>query len=189
MEVWKIQKALYLLSPGDICLFNAYAFEVGQEADFARFTKAGLGYETEIKRSLADFRADFKKAGKHEEIASGKGNQNYFSFCFSSKELAEAAFPDIPTLYGIFYAEEKVAQVWDGERARWALRTSITCDRFPSKIHDRRMDWKWIAFRAGQSYKSKVCNALRWPDAVEPSSPPWRRMRFDPKDIPQEEPT
>lgn len=37
-------------------------------------------YEIEVKRSFSDFKADFKKIKKHENMASDKGLANYFWF-------------------------------------------------------------------------------------------------------------
>lgn len=37
-------------------------------------------YEIEVKRSYSDFKADFKKVKKHENMATDKGLANYFWF-------------------------------------------------------------------------------------------------------------
>jgi hypothetical protein len=43
------------------------------ECDIISVTKDNYTYEYEIKVSLADFKADFRKVKKHEWLASGKG--------------------------------------------------------------------------------------------------------------------
>jgi len=198
IEVWKIQKALYeLYGSGSICLANAHVFCTGLEADFACITKAGYGYEFEIKRSYADFKNDFKKgdyaldveamaAGdytknikrtKHDVITQGGGKQNYFSFCFDSKALAEKCLPEVPAKYGVIYAYETISRIYERPEDhqppyRWASYAHVQHMRMPEKIHDNKMDWKHIAFRVGMSYKSKVFTRLKWPEVPAPR-PSW----------------
>lgn len=48
---------------------NLYVFE--WESDFLLKTKSGYWYEAEIKISLSDFKADFKKKEKHQILENG----------------------------------------------------------------------------------------------------------------------
>ena len=48
---------------------NLYVFD--WESDFLLKTKSGYWYEAEIKISLADFKADFKKREKHQILENG----------------------------------------------------------------------------------------------------------------------
>ena len=48
---------------------NLYVF--GWESDFLLKTKSGYWYEAEIKISLSDFKADFKKKEKHQILENG----------------------------------------------------------------------------------------------------------------------
>lgn len=188
IEAWKIQKALYdIYGQGAVCVANAHMFRTGLEADFACVTKAGYGYEYEIKRSYADFKNDFKKGTKHEDIAKGLGLQNYFTFCFSTHGLAQKCLPEVPALYGVMYAEERVRRYYTTTEEYYANRhaaiTTVAHLRGATKLHDNKMDWKHVAFRVGMSYKSKVFTRLKWPDAPPPDKPEWRKMHFNPADL------
>lgn len=168
ISVQYIQKALYLSYYKHICLANAHLFRnttihSGPESDFAFITKAGYGYEVEIKKTYKDFRRDFKnKAYKHELIAKEKGLQNYFSFCFDGKELMEKCLPEIPTKYGVCYAYEYVNQKnYKHEKERDVV-ILIAWNRKPQILHKNKMDWQYIAMRVAVSYKTKVFEKLKW---------------------------
>ncbi len=65
-----IQKPLLELRH-DYQLCNSYVF--GWESDYFGLTKSGYAIEIEIKISLSDFRADFKKQEKHIQLQNPAG--------------------------------------------------------------------------------------------------------------------
>lgn len=140
----QIQKCLYRTFGKHIIFLNAFVFSMWYESDFAYFTKAGYGYEVEIKRSYQDFKADFSKGNKHQDMQSGKGKQNYFSFCFADKALSDQCLKEIPEKYGVYYVGNFF----------------IECIRPPQKLHTNRMDWKDIVVRLSSSYKTKIHRVL-----------------------------
>lgn len=79
----EIQKAIYdLYKTKGYKYFSLNTFGQGIfEADFlAIHPKEDFCVEFEIKRSKADFQADFKKKNKHELLKSGKWISNQFYF-------------------------------------------------------------------------------------------------------------
>lgn len=76
---WMISTVRYtVLAPN---VYTAY----GSEMDLFGLRKSGYCDEIEIKTTLSDFKADFKKTGKHgmnkhASLANGTEMANYFSF-------------------------------------------------------------------------------------------------------------
>jgi len=74
------------------------------EMDIFALRKSGFLDEIEIKLSVADYKADFKKRAnrflsKHEAIASGKRCCNYFSFLIPENIESKIDVPDYAGLY------------------------------------------------------------------------------------------
>jgi len=153
MEVRDIQQILYNTFAQHIIVVNSFIFDGRFETDFAYVTDSGFGYEIEIKRSVGDFRNDFNKAThwkryKHKYIQAGRGRQNYFSFCFESKELAEACLSEVPKQYGVYFVSK-------GQVYSWALRN-------PTRLHSRKMDWYKITKKIAASYKTRFFREDYW---------------------------
>lgn len=76
------------------------------EFDLLCIRRSGFIDEVEIKRTVSDFRADFKKRGKyhlkkHELLEAGKTPANYFWFLMTD-ELASKVSAEIPDHAGIY---------------------------------------------------------------------------------------
>lgn len=109
----------------------------GWESDLVAIRKSGFLDEIEIKRTLADFRADFKKADyhgarkKHSMLANGELLPNYFYF-YTTDELYEQIKDEIPDHAGaiVFMSQ------WNGwNRCQEAKKA-------PRLHDDRRMQEK-----------------------------------------------
>jgi hypothetical protein len=87
--------------------------------DLIGIRKSGFADEIEIKTSVADFKADFKKSLpgrycqethkklnilKHEELKSGNLDCNYFSFLVPVEIADKCEIPDYAGLY-VYYGE------------------------------------------------------------------------------------
>ncbi len=71
MTAKQIESRLYSFFPiGQYMYHFANVYLYSWESDFFCLSKSGYAYEIEIKVSLADFRADFKKIGKHRLLSS-----------------------------------------------------------------------------------------------------------------------
>ena len=143
LTVFDIQYSLYMQNERHIVLKNSYIFCKTfrrYESDFAYITKAGYSHEIEIKRTYKDFLADFKKYGKHEDLKKGTCKQNYFSFCFFNKELADRCLPEIPKKYGVCYFGN----------------STINWIKAPDLLIKKTMDWRQIALRMAETYKTNV---------------------------------
>lgn len=66
----------------DIMIPNLSWGLLDYEADFVVLSKSGYLTEVEIKRSFADFKADFKKAHKHDDE-----RVYYFYYCVPEKYM------------------------------------------------------------------------------------------------------
>ena len=80
---------------GSYYKFRNFYYCYQYEADLMIISKARYATEIEVKTSLADWRADFKK-GKHQEHKFIK----YFYYAVPA-ELVDKAPPEIPEQYGI----------------------------------------------------------------------------------------
>ncbi len=106
----EIQRALNLeyLSNPKFLVHNLYVF--GWESDYLAKTAAGYWYEVEIKISLADFKADFKKTDKHNALRNRgwvgrEAVPNYFSYCVP-KPLMDKVRPLLPDYAGLIGVSE-----------------------------------------------------------------------------------
>ena len=105
-----IQRALdsEFLSNPKFLIHNLYVF--AWESDYLAKTKAGYWYEVEIKISLSDFKADFKKTHRHYALKKrgwvGKDAvPNYFSYCVP-KPLMDKVRPLVPDYAGLIGVNE-----------------------------------------------------------------------------------
>ena len=105
-----IQRALNLeyLSNPKYLIHNLYVFK--WESDYLAKTVAGYWYEVEIKISLADFKADFKKFDRHNALRNRgwvgrEAVPNYFSYCVP-KPLVEKVLPLVPAYAGLIGVNE-----------------------------------------------------------------------------------
>jgi hypothetical protein len=86
---------------------NCYlAWSDFSEFDLLCIRRSGFVDEVEIKRSVSDFRADFKKTSrghlnKHKQLAAGNTPANYFWFLMT-EELADKVEHEIPDHCGIY---------------------------------------------------------------------------------------
>ena len=100
---------------------NLYLGWCGGEMDIFGLRKSGFIDEIEIKRSVSDFRADFKKTiilreeceahfpggmttrpvdvPKHDSLESGRHSCNYFSFYLPADIVDKCEIPDYAGLY------------------------------------------------------------------------------------------
>jgi len=92
------------------------------ECDVIMLTGAGMIYEYEVKCSLSDFKADFKKEHKHERMRNkglAKGDQwllekgyntcpNYFYYASEENLLSESLIPEYAGLVYIVGQEVRV---------------------------------------------------------------------------------
>lgn len=78
---------------------------IGWEADLVVVQPTGYVAEIEIKISRSDYRADFKKEGKHNSLAAGKrghwrGQPNQFYFAVPAGMVAPE---EVPAYCGLIY--------------------------------------------------------------------------------------
>ena len=86
------------------------------ESDYLAKTTAGYWYEVEVKISLSDFKADFKKENKHKLLREhgwvGKfAVPNYFSYCVPA-HLVEKVEPLVPAYAGLISVSEHGFLTW-----------------------------------------------------------------------------
>lgn len=96
LTVKEIQQAIYnLYKKKGYKYFSLNTFGQGIfEADFlAIHPKENFCVEFEIKRSVADFKLDFKKKNKHDLLKSGKWVSNQFFFVCERGLLNEKQIP------------------------------------------------------------------------------------------------
>lgn len=89
------------------------------ECDLFSMTQAMYFHEIEIKTSRSDFRADFKKYGKHEVLAGGRDRWGYGelpprTFCYACPE-GLLSVDDMPEYAGLV-SVERDEQSWRGYR-------------------------------------------------------------------------
>ena len=99
MTEHSIQNALYrrtaLLQHGGLTP-NVHLF--GWECDFLSITKVGFIHEYEIKLSVQDYKADFKKIQKHQIIKNGfrelSEHESNMRFCHGDRYIIPNLTPD-----------------------------------------------------------------------------------------------
>lgn len=77
MKVKDIYNTLRASLSHEYMLTNTYIFR--WESDFFAISKGGLVHEIEVKMSRGDFRADFKKIKKHQEIQLASEGKKIFT--------------------------------------------------------------------------------------------------------------
>lgn len=87
----------------DVVLSNFFAGSY--EMDVFRLTDKGIIYEYEIKISRADFKKDFKKAGKHSLMVTKKCYCNRFYFVTPEDLVHQNEIPDYAGL--IYYTDHE----------------------------------------------------------------------------------
>lgn len=137
------------------------------EADLLSVTNANFVHEWEIKTSLSDYRADKKKAEKHEALSYAFENKvgkfpytawnlggrqyfravpNYFWYVTSGFEI-----DDLPPYAGWITAE------WNEHYTYWKLTNKVTAPR----IHNEKMGdsrfidvARWLSFKLRNAYNN-----------------------------------
>ena len=118
-SILRVLNLRYLSNPKYLinCLFV-----FGWESDYLAKTNAGYWYEVEVKISLADFKADFKKKQKKHKILENGGvfergqfrkcgRPNYFSYCVP-EHLADKVKPLLPAYAGLLSVNEHGLLKW-----------------------------------------------------------------------------
>jgi hypothetical protein len=150
------------------------------EADLVSATKAWLVHEMEIKLSLADFRADFKKKSKHQDLAHRFTHKNkpmqpknaYQKFLFERGSIT--LVPKCPNYfwYATYGFDPTVASL--PPYAGWLQvsflkrlgRHVVTVEREAPRIHTDKMNDsdirkvnRWLAFKLKNMYMSQYTGA------------------------------
>lgn len=143
--------------PSDIVVSNYFLGEF--EADLLRINERGMVWEYELKASLSDFRADFKKErygnNKHERLKDGKHTSNYFSFV-----APEGMIPleEVPAYAGLIVYSVTESGFLD-------LRVS----RHPKKLHKRPFeDFRNVAMKlAFRDYNTRRTSIFKCLNAID----------------------
>jgi len=115
------------------------------EFDLLCVRKSGFIDEIEIKRTVSDFRADFRKSGrfhlsKHEQLKSGNAPANYFSFLMY-EELGAKIEDEIPEHAGLFVL---TSTGWVVEKKKAPrLHTKKIGERTMLKLGEKMMSKYW----------------------------------------------
>lgn len=106
-------------------------------------------YEIEVKRTWSDFKADFKKAKKHENMRASKGMANYFYYLVEDKiasKVEEFLKENYPK-YGLLVSSHNFQQYCDSvlkvrrihERSPHPKRVRDLCNRLSSELLNLRL--------------------------------------------------
>jgi hypothetical protein len=152
----KIIKKLYIKIAAKIGSPNIYAFR--WESDLLMITNSGYAVEYEIKLSLSDFKADFKKKGsiksydrdadwksrisynsKSDDLLSGKGSNRFYYVC------PEGLIPieEIPDYAGLIYVTDRYIKIIK-----------------KAPLLHKNKDWKTIINKINVSNYHKLFNKL-----------------------------
>lgn len=124
---------------------NAYIFNKNWESDFFAVSHSGYGVEFEIKTSVSDYRADFKKI-KHKVLDRSKKGfcPNKFYYVVPEKLIK---ISDIPHYAGLIYVSafglEIIKQAPFIHKDKHDFRTNL-CDKFYHRLNDERMKVKLL---------------------------------------------
>lgn len=79
---------------------NLYVFS--WESDYLALTKSGYWYEIEVKISRADFKADFKKIEKHNQLANSNeyATPNFYYYAVPENLIS---VEEVPEYAGLIY--------------------------------------------------------------------------------------
>lgn len=106
-----IQRALWWRLRSSLCVLPNYTPSGWYESDMYAVTKAGFATEYEIKVSHADFKADFRKFGKHGRLAGDWVGKNCGPSRFFYVMPAEmVAVNDIPPYAGLIFCKWQLGQ-------------------------------------------------------------------------------
>jgi len=98
-----IQRALWIRHRGGAsCILPNYTPIGWQECDLFVVLKSGFSIEYEIKLSRADFKADFRKRGKHSRLANRSSCRLPTRFFYAMPE-GLVSVEDIPDYAGLVY--------------------------------------------------------------------------------------
>jgi hypothetical protein len=157
-----IQKSLFWhFRSGSQILVPNYTPLDWWECDFFRVLKSGYTAEYEIKLSISDFKADFKKSDqlwhrdytkrgevkKHDELSgetSHKSRPNYFSFVVS-EEVADKVRPLIPEYAGLMIARQAGKSVY------------VWVEKKPPRLHKEKKETDWFS-DLGQMFYHRFWN-------------------------------
>ena len=104
MKTAEIQKAIgkEMILRGHFPVAENMTAYTGGEADVMSMTKTGYVWEFEVKVSLSDFRADFKKKMKHDYLSRGHAyTVNYFVYACPKGLIPLSRVPSYAGLYYI----------------------------------------------------------------------------------------
>jgi hypothetical protein len=103
----------HLFEKGHTPIVSNFRTDTLQECDLISFTKLNYAYEYEVKVSVSDFKADFKKTAKHKLMCNGKGVTrykgkvkykvcNYFSYVTPAALVTEDMVPSYAGLIWVY---------------------------------------------------------------------------------------
>ena len=133
MMTSKIQKRVigeYLHRGHIIALKNIFLY--GWESDVLTISKSKYAYEFEIKRLRSDFRADFHKIWKHNQLKDRLYGPNHF-FYVCEKDLIK--IDEVPEYAGLLYVHSN-GGLWQKKAAPMLYK-----DKFDVK------EWEKIAIK------------------------------------------
>lgn len=111
------------------------------ESDYLAITKSLYAYEIEVKTTVADYKADFKKP-KHKMLRAGKLCPNYFFFASEPNIINIQDVPDYAGLiwvYKGYYATKKVAPKLH------SLKFDVDGHKMVDKFYYNYISWKYRA--------------------------------------------
>lgn len=130
----------------DMIVPNATRF-ISKEADLISVTKAGYIYEYEIKTSVRDYRADFKKEWKHQRYGEGlfldskngyRRGPNRFFYAVPEGLIDPS---DVPDYAGLIYVREKACFNEEVKPAPTRHREKITASQWWDLC--RKLMWRY----------------------------------------------
>lgn len=129
---------------------NIYLY--GWESDFLSVSRSGYVYEYEIKLSISDFRADFKKRRRHKALKEGGSEKiyktyhelkrpNYFYFTVP-KDIAFKSERLCPEYAGLVVMRENIVRGTVVKKAPKLHKDKIT-DKQIKQIMERGLSKYW----------------------------------------------
>lgn len=141
-SILKALNSQYLSQPKYL-INNLYVF--GWESDYLALTKSGYWYECEVKISVSDFKADFKKKDKHNTLSNLSPNirrPNYFAYV-TPEGLLDIS--DIPEYAGLIEVSKH------GYLSFKKQPPKLHAEKLELKLQDKfYYNWKSEAIRANR---------------------------------------
>jgi hypothetical protein len=161
---------LFIVSTANDIVLSNY-FLGAFEADMIRINKNGMVWEYELKASLSDFRADFRKTrygkNKHDLLREGKHISNYFVFVVPKGIIPREEIPDYAGL--IEYSVSKSGYL--------DLRTVKKEKRLHKRPYE---DFRNVAMKlAFRDYNTRRNNIYKCYNAIEKRAK--KRQENDPR--------